>query len=172
MPDVKVTDDYANIYQIVLTESAPATLTYFEINLGLTLFQKKAILVNRIVVDWTQATLEKIIGVSDTVIVGLCQSNIPASIALTDSSTIWKAQKLAHPTGTPAEMEILDVVQVFDLTRIPGGGEFIVPTPLYGAIQAASIATATTVTVRMYFQVVDLKPDQYFELLESRHYYG
>ena len=165
-------DSYSNIYQLVLTESAANTLTYFEINLGLTLFQKRAILVNRIVIDWGYAGIKALQGADDTTIVGLCQSNTPASISLTDSSTIWKAQKGGFIHGTPANYDVREIVDTFDLSAIPGGGEFIVPTPLYGAIQSASVTAAQTATMRIYFQVVELKPEEYFELLESRHFYG
>lgn len=171
MPE-KRADEYANIYQITLTESATNTLTYTEINMGLTLFQKKAILVSRIVIDWGMVAIAALSDVSDTLIIGLCQNNQPTSIALSDSSTIWKTQKAGMKYGTPANYVIEDVVSVFDLSDIPGGGEFIVPSPLYGAIQGASLGGAQTVTMRLYFNVVDLKPDEYIELLEARHFYG
>jgi hypothetical protein len=171
MPEVKG-DRFSNIYQATITESAAAALTYAEINLGLTLFQKKAILINRIVIDWGWATLQALLAGSDTVMVGLCQSNQPAAISLEYSSTIWKAQKGLMVLGTPASAFISDVVDNYDLTNIPGGGEFIVPSPLYLALQTASLSGVRTITFRMYFQVVDLKPEEYFELLESRHFYG
>ena len=171
MPVIKE-DEYANIFQITMTESAASTLTYFEINLGLTLFQKKAILINRVIVDWGLTALASITAVGDALIVAITQSNQPTSLVLRDSSCVWKAQKGAKINGTPANLELVNVVETYDLTAIPGGGEFIVPTPLYGAIHGVSLAAAMEVTMRMYFQVIDLKPEQYFELLESRHFYG
>jgi len=171
MPE-KRSDEYSNIFQLTLTESAPSTLTFVEINMGLTLFQKKAILVNRVVIDWGWATIQALVAENDTIMVGLCASDQIAAITLTESACIWKAQKALNWFGTPANAELINVVDVYDLTGIPGGGEFIVPTPLFGALQCASVAAAQSITMRFYFQVIDLKPDEYFELLESRHFFG
>jgi hypothetical protein len=169
---VTKSDEYSNMYQVTLTESAAGTLTFTEINLGLTLFQKKAILISRIVIDWGYTLVQAMVAAADTAIVGLCQSNQLSTIALSDSATIWKAQKGLVVYGTPANAKIEEVVDVYDLSTIPGGGEFLVPTPLYGAIQCGSIAAAQSVTMRMYFQVIDLKEGEYIELLESRHFFG
>jgi len=171
MPEKK-SDEYSNIYQITLTESAASTLTFVEINMGLTLFQKKAILINRIVIDWGWGTIQALVAAADTVMAGLTASNQLASLALRDSACIWKAQKGLMWRGTPADGAIENVVDVYDFTGIPGGGEFVVPTPLFGAVACASVDTAQSITMRIYFQVVDLKPDEYFELLESRHFFG
>ncbi|MBA7550659.1 hypothetical protein ES705_43180 [subsurface metagenome] len=165
-------DQYANMYQTILTESAVTTLTYEEINLGLTLFQKRAILVSRIVIDWGFGTIGLLAATGDGVSVGLTQSNRPTSITLRDTSTIWKAEKAVVEYGTSANALIENMLDVYDLSDIPGGGEFIVPTPLYGAIQGIGIAAAASVVMRMYFTVVELKPEQYIELLEARHFFG
>ncbi|MBA7550404.1 hypothetical protein ES705_42918 [subsurface metagenome] len=165
-------DVFANIYQLTLTESAPVTLTFVEINMGLTLFQKKAILISRIVIDWGWVTMQALVEAADSIMVGLTASDQLESLALRDSACIWKAQKGIIWHGTPANAEVVNVVNVYDLSGIPGGGEFVVPSPLYGAIHGASLVAAQSVTMRIYFQIVELKPEEYFELLESRHFFG
>ncbi|MBA7549760.1 hypothetical protein ES705_42255 [subsurface metagenome] len=106
------------------------------------------------------------------VTIGLTQSDQPAEIALRHTSTIWKAQKGSLTAGTAATQWIADVVETYDLSDIPGGGEFVVPSPLYGAIEGNLQAAPLSLTMRIYFTVVELKPEQYIELLEARHFFG
>ena len=169
---VDLKDKYSNIFQVTAVESAANTLTFGEINLGLTIFQKVAILINRIVIDWSLALIVDLAASTDSMSVGLVANDQVSSIALRDSSTIWKQQKMMKLLGTAANGAVINVVEEIDLSMLPGGGELIAPKPLYWAIHGTTLTDVFEVTIRFYFQVVELKDAEYLELLESRHFYG
>lgn len=173
MPTAQSPDKYSNLFQVTAQESAANTLTFGSIELGLTIFQKVALLLNRIVVDWNGALFIDMDQDGDKMILGLTQSNSLTTIALSEPAVIFKQEKVLHNHGTAANAILSEnVVQTYDLSTLPGGGELIVPKPLYWAIQGVGLTAVVAITMRVYFQVIELKPDEYFELLESRRFFG
>lgn len=164
-------DKYTNIFQFTAEESAINTLTFGEIQLGLTIFQKVALLINRVTVDWGAACIAQLAAATDTCAVGIVQDDSVASISLEQPATVFKRQKVLASYGVAANSIMHDVVEVIDYSTLPGGGELITPSPLYWAIQSVGTAATFPVTVRVCFQVVELKSDEYFELLEARRFY-
>lgn len=165
-------DKYSNILGKAITMSAANTLTFEAIELGLSLFDKVGILIQRIEFDPAFSAVAEMVANSDRMQIALTQSNQIASITLQESSVICAKEYQVHVSGAPATAQIAEGIQAIDYTSLAGGGLLIAPRPLYLAMTTAGFAAASGCTIRLYFTVVKLKPEEYFELLESRQYFG
>jgi hypothetical protein len=61
---------------------------------------------------------------------------------------------------------------VVDYTSLSGGGILVAPRPLYIGMDTIGAAAAGFCTVRLYFTIITLQASEYFELLESRRFFG
>jgi hypothetical protein len=55
-----------------------------------------------------------------------------------------------------------------DFTSLAGGGILVPPNPLYLAVQGNNLVNAQTVYARLFYTHVELKPDEFWELVEAR----
>jgi len=171
MPEA-LKDRFTNMIQVQPEESTVNTLTFGDIDLGLTIFQKVGIIVNRIVIDWTAQLLGQFNNDNDRCLVSITQSDNITSIGLHENAVIFKAERMRIDFGTAASAQLADTVIAYDLMGLPGGGELMAPRPLHWAIQGSGLDTAASVTMRIYFQILELKADEYFEILEARRFFG
>lgn len=167
----KSMDTYANVFAGTITESAANTLTFSELQTGLNIFDKVGLLVNRI--EWdVNDVLDEVAGSGDGVNLGLSASNAWSTVSLTERSVIQVVRQRRKDMGTPATAEYLEEILTYDFSELPGGGLLITPRPLYAFVQGVSLANPVTVTFRMYFTVIQLKGEEYFELLEARQFFS
>jgi hypothetical protein len=167
-----VKDTYANMMEQVLTMSAANTLTFEEIDIGLTLFDKVGILINRLEYEPPPSVVTSIIDNDDRWSVGLTADNNITGLDYSTRALIDLTELMAFEAGTPATLQVMQFPLIRDYSTLPGGGLLIAPKPLYLGLQTAGFAAASAVTVRIYFTILKLTPADYFELLESRRYFG
>lgn len=174
MPAAKssVKDKYANMLEQTLTMSATDTLTFVELDLGLNLFQKVALLINRIEYEVPLSAIQSLAQNTDSWTVGLSSDNTIAGLDFSTRALIDMTEIMVQASGTPAAANMYQFPLVRDYADLPGGGLLIAPRPLYLGLETTGFAAASAVTMRMYFTILQLKPDEYFELLESRRYFG
>lgn len=165
-------DTYSNVINTTLTLSAANTLTFQEIDLGLTIFQKVAILIERADFFISRAVLAELQASADGLQAALTQSNQISDLSITESAVIDQVQLSVTAMGVPANGQVLRIPLRMDYTQLGGGGLLVVPKPLYFAGVTEGFAAAMVLTLRFYFRIVALKPDEYFELLESRRFFG
>jgi len=171
MPEGKQ-DKYTNMIQASVTQSAANTLTFAEIDLGLTIFQKVGIIINRLEVFPGAGVWAAMPGSGDTFIYAITQSNLIASLSPAENAVVFRYQDYVQSYGTPATvMHYTDPI-TSDFTNLPGGGLLTTPRPLYAAVDSDSVAATPEIIFRMYFTIIELKADEYFELLESRRFFG
>lgn len=171
MAEKKKKDVYANQFAGSVVESAANTLTFDEIQVGLNIFDKVGLLINRI--EWDiNDILDETAGSGDGANLGISQSGSWTTVTLTEQSIVQVARPRRKDMGTPATAEFLDSIRVFSFADLPGGGLLVTPRPLYAFVQGVSLANPVTVPYRLYFTILDLKPEEYFELLEARQFFG
>ena len=162
-------DKYPNILYDKVTESAANTLTFKELNIGLSLFDKVGILIHQI--HWYNfQTLLAAAG--DTIQFGLSQSNSWAAPNADESSIIVLHEETIKDYGTAGNNQIWRQPQVDDYSTLPGGGILVAPKPLYLFAKGSALANPSAPQARIFFTVMKLKPEEYFELLESRQYFS
>ena len=162
-------DKYSNVLYDSVTESAANTITFESVDVGLNIFDKVGLLVSRIEYsDW----LLQIAADGDSLEWGLTTSNNLTALDPSETSIIDYNRVSLNAVGTPAIA--LERVEPYikDFSTLPGGGLLITPKPLYMVADGNALANPAVVKMRMFFTVVKLKPEDYFELLESRQFFG
>ena len=146
-----IKDRYANKAYISVTESGANTLTFSEIQTGMAMFEKVAWLIHRI--EWWigDVARQELTAVTDFLTMALVGNNTMASLSLGDQA-------------------VYDIIRlgVVDMgVAASGGGLIIAPRPLYAAVQAGGFAAAAIVSARIYFTYLELKAEEYWELVEA-----
>lgn len=165
-------DQYCNLFQFTATESAANTLTFGEINLGLTIFQKVGIVINRVLVEWSSDLISDLNQDADQLQVAITQSDQISDLSITQNAVVWKDKIHLSLQDATSFNTLVDLMHVTDFSTLPGGGELIAPRPLYWGIRGTGLSAVRATTVRMWFTIVELKTEEYFEILESRRFFG
>jgi len=165
------TDRFANLYATTITMSAANTLTFQEINMGISLFDKVALKINRMEIILSSCITE-LVAITDSLENALCQSNQISSLDANDRLLIDYSQFATVVSGAPASWKIFHQPFVKDYSSLPGGGLLCAPKPLYLGMETAGFANPGSAAVRIYFTIEKLKDVEYFELLEARSFTG
>lgn len=162
-------DKYANILYDSVVQSAVNTLTFNSVEIGLSLFDKVGILIHRI--EWFNAEFN-LVADADTVEFGLSTSNGWTAADSSEPSIITFHKMMMVDYGTAATAATIKQPILDDFTTLPGGGLLVTPRPLYIFCDSSALAAAQTVKTRLFFTIVQLKAEDYFELLETRQFFG
>jgi len=171
MPAKKI-DKYANVLTESVTLSAANTLTFEEMELGLSLFDKVGLLISRIEYEPAVGTLNEMTASGDEIRMALTTSESISNLRVDEKAVIHSMVYKRFDAGTAASGHFYRLPFVYDLSDLPGGGILITPRPLYLAGDTDGVASAAVLYVRIYFTVISLTPAEYFELLETRQYFG
>ncbi|MBA7586008.1 hypothetical protein ES708_28004 [subsurface metagenome] len=69
--------------------------------------------------------------------------------------------------GTPATGTILRLPIERDFSDLPGKGVIITPKPLYVAVKALGFVAPAVVSCRIYYTVLELAADEFWELVQA-----
>jgi hypothetical protein len=163
-------DEFPNLLVQALTASASNTITFGEINIGLNIFDKIGILIQRLEMDMVDISLMTATG--DQYIGGIVSSNNLTSLNIDQAEVIHQVALERLDSGTAASAVIQQKPAVTDFSNLKGGGLLVPPKPLYFAVHASGLASANTVRFRMYFILHSLTDANYLELLETRRAFG
>lgn len=166
------TDKYANVLTEKITMDSANTLTFEEVNIGLSLFDKAGILISRIEYQPDLATLAEMTANADSVSMAVVTSNAISNLAITQAAIVHLTSLNRVDCGTAAAGRLYQLPLAYDLSTLPGGGILITPRPWYIAMGSSGLANPGGGTIRFYFTVIKLTSENYFELLETRAYFG
>jgi hypothetical protein len=166
------TDKYVNILDVQVTQGSTNTLTFQEVEVGLNLFDKVGLLIHRWEVYGLGAIRQEMEANADTLQAGLTQSNQISSLVPEERSVIDMVSFLIVEFGTAASGQLLSEPYIKDYSSMPGNGILVAPKPLYLAMDSTGFGNTRSIDARIYFTIVQLKDAEYFELLESRRFYG
>jgi len=166
MAKAGVGDKFANVAFGYVTCSAANTLTFAQINMGMGIFQRTAMLLHRILFLPTMATLREIVAATDDLQMALVTTNRLTTIAdATDPAMV--AQKrligIAAATGT------FETPHVVSFAELPGGGRLIAGNPIYIAANSGGFVSAATVRCQLDFTFVELADADYLELVQAQY---
>lgn len=168
----KTTDKFSNVLTEEISMSAANTLTFEEVNIGLSLFDKAGILISRVEYSPYSATMQEMTAAADWIQLAFCTSNQLSNLAVTQAAVVHQVQWTTQYSGAAASGYLVHTPKIVDLSTLPGGGILITPRPWYVAMNTNGLASAGGGYVRFYFTVLQLQPQEYFELLETRSYFG
>lgn len=161
-------DNYSNLAYGFAEEIAAGTIAFGEIHSGVSMFEKVAWLVSRIEYNFVNTFMNLMIANTDVFHAGLTATSAMTALGMSDSSVIDRISIQRTDFGTPGSAQLTHMPIIKDFSTMPGGGLLIPPNPLYAAVQGISMAAVVKVSLRIYFTYVSLKPEEYWELVESR----
>ena len=164
---VKGADEFANMALITTVESAANTLTFKKLETGISLNEKIAWIINRIEYLISDPFFSNFVQDADSLAFGLSVSGSWATVALTEITILdFNNYNQVVATGVGFMRVVQPVVK--DYSSLPSGGIIVPPVPLYGWVKGSGLANATTVTARIWYTMLNLSPDQYWQLVEAR----
>jgi len=159
-------DKYANIMLTAVTESAANTLTFTELPQVTTLLEKKAYLLNRIVYDLGVTLLNELKADGERVQFGLSLNSRFTTPTIIEPAIVDYNVQYCR-TQTAVGYDVSTGMINKDFSTLPGYGILLPTRPLYLYAKGTSLATASTISARLYFTVLDLTPADYWDLVES-----
>lgn len=162
-----ITDKFANVANLSVTESAANTLTFEELKTGAGIFEKMAMVIHRIEYTTTGTVASLVVEPADQIEVALVTSNQITTLAKDKAQVIDRFVFSVYEQGTPANAWVLTMPWVHDFTSLPSGGLIVPATDLYLACIGTSVASATFWRMTLYFTYRELKGEEFWELVES-----
>lgn len=159
-------DKYSNVIISQVVESAANTLTFQQLPQITTLLEKKAYLVNRIVYEQASAFFTELKADAESAYYGLALSNAFSAPLLSEAS-IFDYNRDYCRTQTAVGYDIARSTVIKDYSTLPGGGILIPTRPVYLYVKGANLANPLTLNCRIYFTIVDLSPEDFWDLVES-----
>lgn len=158
-------DKYANVAHMKVVESAANTLTYKKLETGISLFEKMAWVIARIEYYSIGAGFA---AADDGLYMGIFTSNNPSAFSPEQVAIVDMTNLSRVDLGTAASGLLFSVPIIRDFASLPGGGLIVPPNPIYLGVQGVSLSNPTTLEARIYYTAVQLKGDEFWELVEAR----
>lgn len=160
-------DKFANIAFLEVTESAANTLTFAQLQLATTLMtEKAALIIHRAELTVDDSVLNSS---GDYVDVALAVSDrIPSISDLSQPELLFYMSLQRRDLGTAASGIILEWPLQADFTSLPGGGILVPADRLYIGIKGFGAASASKGTMRLYYTIMALNTEDYWDLIEAR----
>jgi hypothetical protein len=166
-----VAEKFANVAYVTVTESAANTLTFSKLETGIAPFEKRGWIINRI--EWSFGiNVTTFAANDDQLTVALTASNTITSLTLGDNAVLDMMVFKRIDIGTAGSGMFVATPFVKDLSTVPGGGLLVTPNPIYIAAKGTSLPDVATCSCRFYYTSVDLKADEFWELVEMRRMVG
>jgi hypothetical protein len=162
-----VTDNFANLANLAITESAANTLTFEELKTGAGVFEKMAMVIHRIEYETTVSVLALLAAGDDELEVAWVTSDQITGLAKDKAQVIDRLRVMPFWKGSPASATVEYFPLVHDFSTLPSGGIIVPATDLYLACKGTSVASASYWRSSIYFTYRSLKAEEYWELVEA-----
>ena len=160
-------DRFANVYTSDLTTSAANTLTSQQLNFGLNLRDKIAIVIDQIYFYIAGSVISEMTTTGDVIGMAITMGDQVSSVFsgnLGDRRIVYLHEFRRMDFGTAAAAELL---------TMPLKAEFmppilVLPTRLFFMINTAGLANPAQIVMRMHYRTVNItQQDQLIEVLET-----
>lgn len=131
---------------------------------------KAAIVVDRIQLDIPVETFDLLIDGSDSLTIGLSLSDSLPTANLVRSEILWTAKFGVQKAAAALSSQLCNLRPVYDFGEI--GGLLLPIDRVFGMITSESLASAAGCSINMWYHVIELTKENYWELLEMRQVLG
>lgn len=161
-------DKYANKATVNVIESAANTLTFNQLQTGVSVFEKMAFVVHEIRYEFSISAVNLIIGMGDSLTAAIVRSSQLTQLGMGQPEVLDKYAIYCTTHGAPASaLHSNPAIGKQDFTGFPGGGLLIPGAPIYAAVEGTGLADPGDCTITFYFTTLTLKADEYWELVEA-----
>jgi hypothetical protein len=161
-------DKFANIAYLTVTESAAGTLTFEQLQMATMMMDAKyAVLIHR--AEFYFGAYSSLNSTGDKVTFGLTVTDRVTDLAdLSQPEILFFNVTERLDFGTAANGNLLVKPSQVDFTSLPGGGLLVPADRLYLGIQSSGAAAAMQVKMRLYYTVMGVSVEDYWDLVEAR----
>ena len=164
-------EKFVNQAYMSVTESGIGTLTFSKLETGISIYEKVGWLISRL--DYFTPILAGQFDTNDdNIIFGISALDSFVAPSLKLSAVIDFNQVARRDFGVAASAWIEVTPFTKSFADLPGGGLLVPPNPIYLFALGAGLIAAHTVQVRMFYTVVKLKVEDFWELVEQRRMIG
>jgi len=164
-------DKYVNQAFIRVNESGANTLTFQKLETGIPIYEKIGWVVHRLDYFYV-TTVVQFPADGASLSYGISAMDSLATVDLQLAAVIDMNMITRRDWGVAASGALRLIPIVKNFTELPGGGLLIPPNPLYLFAKGTNLAAAQGVDVRMFYTVIKLKPEDFWELVEQRRMIG
>lgn len=161
-------DQYANRFEVHCLEDTANGGKYVEVPTYMSAFSKEAFIIHKIEYLFPMATIRLILDDNDSIMAFLSTNNSISTVHATQEPGLLdfvELSRLAFGTAASASLHINPIVH--DLSTLPGGGIIVPARPVFGSVKGTSLASACSVRIRGWFTRVELKAEEWLELVDS-----
>lgn len=160
-------DKYSNMAAVTATPGSADAFASTKFAFPFSIMDKVGLLLSRI--EYFVNTLSGLNGGTDYIYAGLATAASLASIADSADPLMVDSIRLVRvDMGTAASSLIFELPLVRDFSNLPGGGLLVAPNPLYLWTQSNGAGAVMTVSCRLWYTYIEMAPDEYWQLVESR----
>lgn len=158
-------DRFANIFTAEVVQTAANTLTFAELQFGITLRDRIAIAIDEVYFYVNTAALALMTTANDRMEFALSVSDQPTSLSDLSDRRILHATNINRiDMGTAASGMLIKM----PLKESFAPPMIVLPNRIYVGIQSAGLASVVTLQMRMHYRTVPIsRDDQLIEVLES-----
>ena len=165
-------DIFANrfaVQVIAINDGEPA---FTEVPTYTSAFSKEAFILHRIEYHFKYSDLDLVVAADDEINAGITTSNKVTAIDSNsmdekDPCLIDVVRITAALRGAAANMSFIHGPIISDFTSLPGGGIIVPSRPLFGCAEGKNIVANVTCRIRGYFTRIELKADEFLELVDA-----
>jgi len=165
-------DIFANRFGVEVDSLVDGEASFTEVPTYASAFSKEAFIIHRLEYHFRYSEYDLVVAADDEICAGITTSNRVASIDSfafdeADPCIIDVVRVTAGLRGAAANMSFLHNPIVTDLSALPGGGIIVPSRPIFGACEGKNIAGNVKCRIRGYFTRVELKADEFLELVDA-----
>lgn len=157
---------FADVAYLTVTETAANTLTFGALSLARALGSRQAFIVHKIEYLVPAASLALLVAAADALQYGLSLSNSITDVGY-DKVEVFDRVYLSYDGSLPSGGLMPAQPIVHDFNMMPGGGLIVPVKTMYVYAKGASVASASSVSCRMWYTVKELKDTEYLQLVEA-----
>jgi len=160
-------DRFANVYTAALTMSGINALTFVQLNFGLNLRDKIAVVIDQLYIYMSGGMIAEITTTGDRIAFAVTMGDTVTSVfseALTDRRIVAQKEVIRLDAGTAATAIIIEVPLKMEFMP----PILVLPTRLFFAMDTVGLASAGVAILRMHYRTVNItQQDQLIEVLET-----
>lgn len=157
-------DTFDQFMAFGVTQSAANTLTFGDINIGVSLFDYAGFVISRVEYTMGRATMAELVGNADSLVCAICGAQV-TDVADVTNPQIYDNMAVIPQVAANGATQILIPI-IHDFSSMLGGGLMVPAQTIRIGVQTAGFAAAGTVTGRIYYSVRSLQAADYLELVQ------
>jgi len=160
-------DTYAQLAYISVAESAANTLTITGMSVFSNVLSQQGMMIHRVNYTFPKSTWALLAATNDELNFGVCGDDQIDTITLGDARVYDGHSITRQDAGTAANSRDYHSPITVDLSSLPGGGMLVPADRLFGYAQGANLSGAMSVTIRVFFTLLDMGAADYLELAQA-----